>query len=289
MYSRVMSERESHVLSCDLTRILTWVNCKTGGIGCIIAQMRVTGLCDVSTLTRCPNGPSNTAQMEDEEGESSFSPLRTHTQATLPASSLDHSQYLDSIQKHTTFSCQGDRQQQILDTTTSDNEADEALGSLEKKPPPSSSFKALPKSPPPPTALQPFPRVSTPPPPSPLSPQQGKPHVHPLITMPAAGSSQQQQHVNLSCVPHPPSQILQQQQLSQHHPFPQCPAKKAHSSSEDMFISISSGDSDSDHDNDDNLVFPLLIARSRALMRDSVRQRVAAMGWGVDHEVIDLM
>jgi hypothetical protein len=265
--------------------------------------MGVTGLWDVSTLTWCPNGPSNTAQMEDEEGEGSFSPLRTCTQATLPASSLDHSQYPDSIQKHPTFSCQGDRQQQILDITTSDNEADEALGSLEKKPPLSSSFKALPKSPPPPTALQPFPRVSTPPPPSPLSPQWGKPHVHPPITMPAADSSQQQQHVSLSCVPHPPSQILQQQQLSQHHPFPQCPAKKAHSSSEEgqiphvqggaaaaeMFTSISSGDSDSDHDDDDNLVFPLLIARSRALMRDSVRQRVAAMGWGVDHEVIDLM
>ena len=50
-------------------------------------------------------------------------------------------------------------------------------------------------------------------------------------------------------------------------------------------ISVTSSGSDSDHDSDDdnnNLVFPLLIARAWV----SVQQRAAAMGWGVNDEVI---
>jgi hypothetical protein len=116
-----------------------------------------------------------------EEGGATSPPSRTCMQVALPAASLDHSHHPHSIQKHPTFkfSSQGDMQQQILDITFSDNEADEALGPSEKKPPLSSPSKvlqkldsvinlcralALPaasssarKSPPPPRALQPFP------------------------------------------------------------------------------------------------------------------------------------
>jgi hypothetical protein len=116
-----------------------------------------------------------------EEGGATSPPSRTCMQVALPAASLDHSHHPHSIQKPPTFnfSSQGDMQQQILDITMSDNEADEALGPSEKKPPLSSPSKvlqkldsvinrcralALPaasssacKSPPPPRALQPFP------------------------------------------------------------------------------------------------------------------------------------
>ena len=71
----------------------------------------------------------------DEQGGSS-PPPRARTQATLPAtSSLDHSQYSDSIRKHPTFSSQRDAQQQILDITTSDEEeeVDEAGPPKERK------------------------------------------------------------------------------------------------------------------------------------------------------------
>lgn len=297
-----------------------------------------------------------------EEGGASSPPSKTHTQVALPVASLDHSQHPHSIQK-------GDTQQQILDTTMSDNEADEALCPSEMKPPLSSPSEVLQKldlmpnldinlcrAPPlptasssahkclpPPRALQPFPIAleeelsdnddekghpgnrgtasnhhapqttfaafhtlptgSTPPPPPPLlSPQQGKPHEHPLMVTSAAGGSQQQQHISAS---HPPCQTLPQQQPLPQHPFPppsveevckgspseegQIPHMQGGAAAAEIsIISVSSSGSDSGHDSsddDNNLVFPLLIARARAL----VRQRAAAMGWGVNDDVIGLL
>ncbi|KAH9052035.1 hypothetical protein EDB83DRAFT_2676323 [Lactarius deliciosus] len=58
---------------------------------------------------------------DEEEGGGGSSPLpRTRTKAALPAASLDHSQ---SVRKYPTFSSLGDAQEQILDITTSDDEA----------------------------------------------------------------------------------------------------------------------------------------------------------------------
>jgi hypothetical protein len=225
---------------------------------------------------------------DEEEGGSSLPP-RNHTQAVLPAPSLNHSQHPDTIWKHLTSSSQ---KEQILDITTSDDDDDKVdkAGPSEKKNVPLSSpskvlqrldfnhkqdinlCRELPptvSSPPghkrpSPGALQPFP-----------------------MAISAAASSQQQQLVGLS---YPPSQTLPKRQLSQHDLSPPPTAKKvrkggfleegrilhmqggaAAAAPEMSIISISSNGSDSEHDSDDD------------------RQRVATMGWDVDHEVIDLM
>ncbi|KAH9057619.1 hypothetical protein EDB87DRAFT_1018962 [Lactarius vividus] len=56
-------------------------------------------------------------------GGGSSPPSRTLSKAALPAASLDHSQQPDSVRKYPTFSFLGDAQEQILDITTSDDEA----------------------------------------------------------------------------------------------------------------------------------------------------------------------
>ncbi|KAI9435584.1 hypothetical protein H4582DRAFT_1970572 [Lactarius indigo] len=61
---------------------------------------------------------------EDEgRGGESSPPPRPRTKAALPAASLDHSRQSDAFRKHPTFSSQRDEQQQILDISTSDDEA----------------------------------------------------------------------------------------------------------------------------------------------------------------------
>jgi hypothetical protein len=248
-----------------------------------------------------------------EEGGATSPPSRTCMQVALPAASLDHSHHPHSIQKHPTFkfSSQGDMQQQILDITFSDNEADEALGPSEKKPPLSSPSKvlqkldsvinlcralALPaasssarKSPPPPRALQPFPSAFE----EELSDNDDE-KGYPSSTGTASNyHSPQTPFAAFHTLPRgstpPPPPHLSPQQGKPHEFLPMV-TSAAGGNQQQQHISSSyppsqtlpqqqhdSDDHDSDDDND-NLVFPLLIARARAAARASARQRVAWAG-----------